>query len=350
MSENEVGRYWPRSELVVKETYVPRAKYPAIDAHNHLTNDCCTAWERPFEEYIEAMDAANVEAVVNLSGGWDDTLKHNIERLEGAYPGRFHTFCTLDWNGMGAPGWLETTLARLETAKSAGALGLKVYKELGLGWRDVDNKLFMASDSRISEVWQACGELGLPVLIHSADPRAFFRPITPENERWDELHKKPEWAFTPGGKPPRDFPEFEALIEALYSTIEAHPRTTFITAHVGCYPENLAFVSQMLDKLPNMYTDISARMAELGRAPYSARRFFLKHTDRILFGTDNSPKTEVYRLHWRFLETDDEYFSYSPREGIPPQGRWRVYGLYLPDDVLKKIYRDNWLRVVGKTD
>ena len=178
------------------------------------------------------------------------------------------------------------------------------------------------------------------MLIHTADPVAFFRPLDRFNERWDELHRRPDWHFYGP-----EFPSFEELIASLYRLIEAHPQTTFITAHVGCYPENLGFVSQMMDKYPNFYTDISARIAELGRAPYSARAWFIKYADRILFGTDQRPTIPMYQVHFRFLETADEYFDYAPGADIPPQGRWKIYGLYLPDEVLRKVYYENAARL-----
>ncbi|NLF01844.1 MAG: amidohydrolase family protein, partial [Anaerolineales bacterium] len=150
----------------------------------------------------------------------------------------------------------------------------------------------------------------------------------------------PEWSFYGP-----EFPSFEELIDSLFRTIAAHPRTNFITAHVGCYPENLGFVSRMLDAYPNFYTDISARIAELGRAPYTARDWFIRYADRILFGTDMTPRIEMFRIHFRFLETADEYFDYSDAP-IPPQGRWRIYGVDLPEDVLRKVYHDNAARLL----
>lgn len=199
----------------------------------------------------------------------------------------------------------------------------------------------MPDDERLAPLWDRAGELRIPVLIHVTDPVAFFRPLDRFNERWDELHRHPEWHFYGP-----EFPTFQTLIECLYNLIGSHPGTAFITAHVGCYPENLEFVSRMMDKYPNLYTDISARIAELGRAPYSAREWFIKYQDRILFGTDVSPTPDWYRIHFRFLETRDEYFDYSPQE-MPGQGRWRIYGVYLPDEVLEKVYHRNAERLIG---
>jgi len=261
--------------------------------------------------------------------------------LDLAYPGRFFTFCNVDWTGVGEPGWVAKATSQLRADVKAGARGLKIFKKLGLRARDGAGQLVMPDDPRIAGLWDQAADLGIPVLIHTADPVAFFRPLDRFNERWDELHRRPEWRFCGP-----EFPSFEHLIASLYRTVEAHPSTTFITAHVGCYPENLGYVSAMMDRLPNLYSDISARLAELGRAPYSARKWFLKHADRILFGTDIRPDIQMYQTHFRFLEAADEYFDYAPDAAIPPQGRWRIYGLLLPDDVLKKVYHDNAVRLL----
>jgi len=326
----------PRSELVVPEHAVPRAKYPAIDAHNHLPVDHPRMRGVDIAQMVREMDLLNLQAIVNLSGGTGETLRRNLDGLDRAYPGRFLTFCNVDWAGVGGPGWIEGAVAALRSDLAAGARGLKIFKDLGLGVRDTAGQLVMPDDPRLSAIWDTAGELGVPVLIHSADPVAFFRPLDRTNERWDELHRHPDWHFYGP-----EFPAFQDVIASLYRLIEAHPGTTFITAHVGCHPENLGFVSQMLDRHPNMYTDFSARIAELGRAPYSAREWFLRYADRIVFGTDTTPRIPMYQTHFRFLETKDEYFDYSPGAEIPPQGRWRIYGVYLPDEVLRKVYHDN---------
>lgn len=337
-----LSEYEPRSELVTEEHQVRRPRYPAIDAHNHLPLEAWEAEPGRIADVVEEMDSAGVQAVVNLSGGSGDVLQRTLDGLDRAYPGRFVTFCNVDWRGVGETGWAERATARLRQDIAAGAKGLKVFKELGLRYRDTDGGLVSPDDPRISDIWAQAGALGVPVLIHSADPVAFFRPLDRHNERWDELQRHPDWHFYGG-----DFPAFDELIAALYRTIEAHPETTFITAHVGCYPENLAFVSRMLERYPNMYTDFSARIAELGRAPYSARRWFLAHADRILYGTDITPSAAMYRNTYRFLETDDEYFDYAVGARIPPQGRWKIYGLYLPDDVLRRVYHDNAAALLG---
>jgi predicted TIM-barrel fold metal-dependent hydrolase len=265
-----------------------------------------------------------------------------LEKLDQAYPGRFLTYCNIDFTDLGKPGWTDARRKALEADIQAGARGLKIYKELGLIHRDQDKRLVAPDDPRLSDLWDVVGEAGLPVTIHSADPRAFFRPLDRFNERWDELHAFPNWLFYGS-----EFPTFEELIDSLYHLIESHPKTNFVTAHVGCYPENLGFVSQMMDRYPNFNTDISARIAELGRAPYSAREWFIKYADRILFGTDSGPSLETYQVHFRFLETADEHFIYSPHSPIGGgQGRWNIYGLSLPDEVLRKVYHDNAARLL----
>ena len=365
-----LDEYTPRSELVVAEHHVERARFRAIDAHNHLpVTDQRVASLVDWPRMVADLDAVNVESVVNLSGGWGETLRANLTQLDQAYPGRFYTFCNLDFRQALTPGWLDATLRQLRDDVAAGARGLKIFKRLGLAHRDPDGALIMPDDPRLFAIWELVGELDVPVLIHTADPTAFFRPLDGHNERWDELNAHPDWHFHGRG-----YPSFETLIGSLYRLIAAHPNTDFITAHVGCYAENLAFVGEMLDRYPNFYTDMSARIAELGRAPYTAREFFIRHPDRVLFGTDFRPRPNMYRVHWRFFETDDQYFPYDPQpeeetvagEGgipfensdglsvdftgqwspIPTQGRWRICGLFLPDEVLEKVYYRNAARLL----
>ncbi|MEA3408529.1 MAG: amidohydrolase family protein [Chloroflexota bacterium] len=349
-----VKDFMPRSQLVVPEHSVPRAKFRAIDAHNHLpmshlmkavdllpTGDDGEGLP-DLDQLVKEMYALNIRAIVNLSGGTGEILEQTLNCLDRAYEGRFITFCNVNWDGVGGANWIETATQQLEADVAAGARGLKVFKRLGLRVKDDTDALVMPDDPRIAPLWDKAAALEIPVLIHTADPVAFFRPVDRFNERWDELQRHPEWSFYGP-----EFPAFQELIASLYRLIEAHPETTFITAHVGCYPENLDFVSRMLEKHPNFYTDISARIAELGRAPYSTREWFIEYADRILFGTDERPSIPMYRTHFRFLETADEYFDYAPEADIPPQGRWKIYGVDLPDEVLKKVYHDNAARLLG---
>ncbi len=334
--------FQPRSELVVPETMVPRPRYAAIDAHNHLPVGTPRLPASDVAGVVAVMNQVGVEAIVNLSGETGEVLKRRLEAMDSRYPGRFYTFCNADWEGVGTAGWTERAVRQLQADVRAGARGLKIYKQLGLTYRDPDGRLVPPDDARIGDLWDAAGALHIPVLIHSADPVAFFRPLDRHNERWDELQRHPDWHFFGG-----DYPPYEELIASLYRTIEAHPKTRFITAHVGCYPENLGFVSAMMERYPNMSTDFSARIGELGRAPYSAREWFLRFQDRIVFGTDSTPEVDLYQTYYRFLETRDEYFNYSHRAPVPHQGRWHIYGLGLPDDVLEKVYRLNVRALLG---
>jgi predicted TIM-barrel fold metal-dependent hydrolase len=228
----------------------------------------------------------------------------------------------------------------LHAQKARGAHGLKIWKLFGLHVRDQHDRVVAVDDERLLPIWESAGELRLPVMIHVADPVAFFDPIDATNERWEELGNHPDWAFT---SPP--FPPFMRILNGLFNLVKRHPNTTFIGAHVGCYAENLGWVGQMLDACPNYFIDISARLGELGRQPYTARRFLIQYQDRILFGSDMGPDPREYRLYYRFLETEDEYFNYNTSE-IPAQGRWYVHGLHLPEEVLNRIYRGNAVKVL----
>jgi predicted TIM-barrel fold metal-dependent hydrolase len=195
-------------------------------------------------------------------------------------------------------------------------------------------------DPRLDVIWDAAGELCLPVVIHVADPVAFFDPVDETNERWEELGEHPDWAFT---SPP--FPPFRTIVDALARVVARHPGTTFVGAHVGCFAENLDWVGALLEACPNFHIDIAARLGELGRQPYSSRRFFLRFAERILFGLDLGPDLESYRIAYRFLETDDEYFNYTAGP-FSAQGRWFIHGIHLPDDVLEKVYAGNAERIL----
>jgi len=335
-----VEEYRPIPEVVAPVHEVHQPRFAVVDGHNHIPVTGPRAAGLDPAAIVATLDEAGVKTIVNLSGGWGDELRRSLATLDEAYPGRFCTFCNVHWGGAGAPGWAEAATKQLSADVAAGARGLKIFKRLGLQWRDCDDRLLMPDDPRIGGVFEQCAELNLPVLIHVADPTAFFKPNDRFNERYDVLKRRPEWHFYGS-----QYPTFMELIESLYRLIEAHPRTTFITAHVGCYPENLAFVSQMMDKYPNFNTDISARLAELGRVPYAAREWFIKYADRIVFGTDLTITPEMYRLHYRWLETADEYMPASVQSEDSVM-RWRVYGVHLPDEVLAQIYAGNFARLV----
>ncbi len=332
-------RFRPRPKLVTKTTLVNTPRFPVIDAHNHLAEPFGGGWDkRPVRELLEVLEEAQVELYVDLDGGWGEDILHaHLDHFKNAAPERFKIFGGVDWNQWPEHGdkFGEWAGARLHEQARRGAEGLKIWKPFGLHARDQHGALVAVDDARLDPLWAAAGELKLPVMIHVADPAAFFDPIDEHNERWEELGEHPDWAFT---SPP--CPPFLPIVNALASVVARHPNTTFIGAHVGCYAENLGWVGEVLDRCPNFYIDISARPGELGRQPYTARRFFLQHADRILFGIDSGPDLDSYRLYYRFLESDDEYFNYDVGE-VPQQGRWHVCGLYLPDDVLKKVYFEN---------
>jgi predicted TIM-barrel fold metal-dependent hydrolase len=336
--------YRPKPRLVVKETQVVHPRFPVIDAHNHLAEPFGGGWDkRPVSELLDRLDAANVRVYVDLDGGWgEDVLYQHLDTFKAAAPERFAIFGGVDWDAWATHGdqFGEWAAERLRIQAQRGAQGLKIWKPFGLHVRDQHNTLVSVDDPRLDPLWATAAELRLPVMVHVADPVAFFDPLDETNERWEELHAHPDWHF-----PSPPFPSFMSIMEGLGNLIARHPHTAFIGAHVGCYSENLAWVSALLDRCPNLYVDISARISELGRQPYSSRRFFLHYADRILFGTDAGPEPDYYRLVYRFLETDDEYFNYGLSE-IPAQGRWHIYGLYLPDDVLQKVYFQNAQRVI----
>jgi predicted TIM-barrel fold metal-dependent hydrolase len=334
----------PQSKLVTKTTLVDKPKFPVVDAHNHLTDPFGGGWDKkPLNQLLDLLDEACVTHYVDLDGGWgEEILYRHLDTFKAKAPERFQIFGGVDWSQWKEKGnrFPEWAAGRLKAQNEAGAQGLKIWKPFGLQVKDDKDQLVKVDDARLNPIWETAGELGLPVLIHIADPVAFFDPIDETNERWEELGEHPDWAFT---SPP--FPAFMEILNAFKNLVMTHRSTVFIGAHVGCYGENLAWVGGMLEDCPNYSIDISARLGELGRQPYSARNFFIKYQDRILFGSDMGPDLDAYRLSYRFLETDDEYFNYNTSE-VPAQGRWYVCGLYLPEDVLKKIYAENARRVL----
>jgi predicted TIM-barrel fold metal-dependent hydrolase len=339
----------PQPKLVTKTTLIQQPRFPIIDAHNHLGEPIAADWDqRPAQVIVDRLDEAHVRVYVDLDGGWGETiLQQHLDRFKAAAPERFLMFAGVEWSAWPTHGdrFGEWAAARLRQQVAWGAQGLKIWKPFGLQVRDQAGDLVTVDDPRLIPLWETAGELGLPVMVHVADPVAFFDPVGPTNERYEELHQHPDWQF-----PSPPFPSFISILTAFHHLVKRHPRTTFIGAHVGCYAENLGWVGQMLDSCPNYVVDISARIAELGRQPYSARRFFMQYADRILFGLDMGPQPEAYRLYYRFLETDDEYFNYG-LSAVPGQGRWHICGLHLPDDVLEKVYFRNAERVLfhGRT-
>jgi predicted TIM-barrel fold metal-dependent hydrolase len=343
----------PRQELRVPASRVDRPRFPVIDAHNHLGSAFGGGWAtRSARDLAAAMDASGVEGIVDLDGGWGDHLLAELDRLQRAMPGRVAVFAGLDYERWATDAdFGETEAARLREGVSAGARGLKVWKLLGLRARDPRGALIPVDDPRLDPLWAAAGELGVPITIHVADPIAFFRPLDATNERWEELRDHPDWHFWPT-RPPRrpdldGFPPFDELIDGLEAVVARHPATTFIGAHVGCAAEDLARVSTILERCPNFNVDIAARIAELGRQPYTTKAFIERWPDRVLFGTDMGPDAEWWSVYYRFLETADESFPYDAEdEDLPTQGRWRIHGLDLADDVLRRVYRENASRLI----
>jgi len=327
----------PQSMLHAPAHNIDRAKYYVIDVHNHINDAMRIEDHLPPERVIEVMDKTNVKTVVILTGMWGEKLQKVIDEMVKPYPGRFIVFTQIDWSKIDDPDFSGEMVRQLDDAVRRGARGLKVLKDLGLGVRDKSGKLIAVDDSRMDPVWEECGRLGIPVSIHVTDPEAFFHPIDNVNERYEELMGHPDWSFY-GPK----FPSKESILEARDRVIARHPRTTFVALHLANWPENLDYVSAELEKYPNMMVEFGAREAELGRQPRRAREFFLKYQDRIMFGTDNGMEEEMYRNHFRWLETADEYFDYW---GYPGQGRWKIYGMELPDTVLEKVYHLNAERV-----
>ncbi|MDB5306913.1 MAG: putative metal-dependent hydrolase of the TIM-barrel fold protein [Gemmataceae bacterium] len=333
-------RDWePKSMMVAKTTVVEKPLYPVVDVHNHLGGGKDRLRPEVVRRYLTEMDEAGVRTVVNLDGGWGDRLKETLAALDEAHPGRFLTFALVNFDGLDDPGWSAREAKRLEDGFKAGAKGLKFHKTLGLHVRHKDGTLLAVDDPKLDPVWAACATHNRPVVIHVADPAAFFTPLDRFNERWHELNSNPGWLFA-GEK----FPKRQDLLDQLLRVIARHPKTTFVNTHFGNNAEDLAAVADALDKYPNMYVDIDARISELGRQPYAARRFFLKYQDRIMFGTDTTPRRDAFRIYYRFLETDDEYFDCSASHHR--QGFWNIYGIYLPPEVLDKVYRKNAERVL----
>jgi len=322
----------PVSMLHVPVQQVDRAKFYVIDVHNHVNDAARIDEHMPPERVVEVMNNTNVKTIVILTGMWGDKLQQVIDEMVKPYPGRFMVFTQLDYSKIDDPNFGKEMVALLRDSVSRGARGLKFLKDLGLGVRDKSGKLIAIDDPRLDPVWEECGRLKIPVFIHTGDPEAFFLPIDATNERYEELIEHPDWSFYG-----RDFPGLQSLLEARNRVFAKHSNTRFVSLHMG-WPENLDWVDAMLDHYPNVMVEFGAREAELGRQPRRTRELFLKHSDRVMFGTDNEVTEAMYRNNFRWLETSDEYFDYW---GSPGQGRFTISGLGLPDDVLEKIYHQN---------
>jgi hypothetical protein len=326
-----LSEFQPRSSLKAPIHIVERPRFPVIDYHNHL--DSVDAGD-----LLRIMDACDIELLVNITMQTGDAGLQQMDRLRHAAPGRFRTIGWMDWCGVERSDFAAVSCDRLEQMAEHGACGIKFWKDLGLSIRDGSGALLKIDDERLAPIFAKAAELGMPVMFHTADPDAFFAPIDPYNERYEELAAHPEWSFYGAPVSKRE------LLEQRNRVIARHPETTFVGAHLAECGEDLVYLAELLDTYPNLQIDISARTPELGRQPYRARELLLRYADRILFGTDLLPDFDMYRLYYRFLETADEYFEYPSHASR--QGRWNIYGLYLPDDVLRKVYRDNALRLL----
>ena len=345
-----LDQFRPRSMLKVHRTEITGAKFPVINVHSHFGFRLKGSSER-LDEFVQLMNRHNIAMCISLDARLGATLDEHKKYLWTKYADRFAIFVHLDWQGDGEadkpetwachrPDFARRVTLELAEAKKAGACGLKLFKRFGLNYRNPDGSLIKIDDPRWDPIWKACGELDFPIIMHTADPAAFFLPIDKTNERWEELHRHPDWSFPPDKFPPRD-----ELLAARNRVMARHPKTNFIGAHGANNSEDLATVSKWLDTYPNLYVEFASRIGELCRQPYTARKFLIKHADRVLYGTDGPWPEARVKQYWRFFETLDENFPYSEKE-FPPQGFWNIYGVGLPDDVLKKIYHENVLKLI----
>ena len=324
--------YRPRSTVVAEAHLVPKAKFPVVDVHTHGTSNAAA-----FAQRIPEMDALNLRVLVDLSGGYEPAqIKQKVDAINASpYKDRFRVFANVNWEGAGGPGWKEKALADLRESVKNGAIGLKVFKELGLRNKKADGSRLAVDDPDLDPVWDLAGELNIPVIIHTAEPEEFFSPVDNHNERWLELN-----IFTSRQSPPTIYPTFEQLMTERDHMFAKHPKTRFIGAHFAWYGNDLQRAAKLLDTLPNVTLEVAAVLYEFGRQPYASAQFFTKYQDRIMFGKDTY-ETSEYPYYWRVFETHDEYFDYY--RGY--HAFWKLYGMGLPDVVLKKLYYQNALRV-----
>lgn len=328
--------YDPPSTLVVPEHPTPNAKFPFIDVHSHHWRMA----EQDLDKLMLEMDSLNMGIIVNLSGRGGPRLKAMFDNVNPKYSDRVVIFTNIEIRGIEASDWLENTLKQLEYDVSIGAKGLKIYKSQGMTHNDADGNRIKINDPRLDPIWAKCGELGIPVLIHSADPKQFWQPHDENNERWLELKLRPRRKRSEDDPAP-----WETIIAEQHDMFKKHPNTTFINAHMGWYANDLAKLGELLEEMPNMYVEIGAVIAELGRQPRMANWFFEKYQDRVLFGKDSYNPGE-YHTYFRVLESADEYFPYYKRY----HAFWRMYGLNLPDHILKKLYYKNALKIIPGLD
>jgi len=328
--------YEPKSSLVTQETKVERSKFQFIDIHSHHNN--------PAPDYVDKlireMNSINMRVMVNLSGGTGERLKQTVAAMKGRYPDRFIVFANVDTRDLDEPGFGKRAAARLEQDVKNGAQGLKIFKNYGMDLKYKDGRRVKVDEPEFDPIWAKCGELGIPVLIHTAEPSVFFDPIDRFNERWLELNQFPGRA-----RPPEKYPTFETLMTERNNLFAKHPKTNFIAAHLGYHGNDLERLGKLFDTYPNVYVDNAAVLAELGRQPYAARDFHIKYQDRVVFGKDIY-NIEEYKMYFRVMETRDEYIEYYRKR----HAFWRIYGFDLPDEVLKKVYYKNALRLIPGMD
>ncbi|MBL8232663.1 MAG: amidohydrolase family protein [Bryobacterales bacterium] len=327
-----IEEYEPKSLLVVPERKVTRAKYPFVDIHNHQNS----AGGDRLDQLVREMDEINMAVMVNLSGRYGDALKENVARQKTKYKDRFVIFANIDFTDVDAPDYPQRAAARLEQDIKNGAQGLKIFKNFGMDIKDKAGNRIKTDDPRYDQVFQMCAKYKIPVLIHTGEPKGLFLPFDKSNERWLELAMRPRHL-----RLIEMFPSFDELMAEQHRLFARHPKTNFIAAHLGWYGFDLARLGALMDKMPNMYTEIGAVVEELGRQPRAAKQFFIKYQDRIFFGKDTYRKAE-YGTYFRTLETADEYFDHDRKY----HGIWKMYGLDLPDDVLRKVYYKNALKLV----
>jgi predicted TIM-barrel fold metal-dependent hydrolase len=328
--------YDPKSTLVVPEHPKTRAKFPFIDVHNHQTR-MLGDW---VSKLVAEMDKLNMQVMVNLSGGYGERLKQTVEGMKRQYPDRFVVFANINFTGIDDADYPGKAAKQLEEDIANGAQGLKIFKDFGMDRKDTKGNRIPVDDPRFDKVFQVCAKHNIPVLIHTAEPQPFFQPLDKNNERWLELTQ-----FPSRYRPPDRYPSWDTLMNEQMALFARHPKTKFINAHLGWLGCDLAELGRRLDKLPNMYTEMGAVLYELGRQPRAAKAFLTKYQDRVMMGKDIWEPSE-YHSYFRVLETADEYFPYYRKR----HAFWRMYGLDLPDDILKKIYYQNALKVIPGLD
>lgn len=338
--------YTPVSELVVEQHIISKPKFPIFDIHAHFGSLVMgDGYESMYDtaEVVSRLKDLGIKKIINLDGWWGSQLDRMLAKIH-PFEDFIQTFGCIDPSRLDEPGFEDYVRQTLKDSVQKGIKGLKFWKNISLALKDKKGKYIPIDDDRLKVIWQTAAELKLPVLIHIADPVAFFKPIDEFNERYEELGAHPDWSFYGP-----QYYSFDELMKMQENLIAGNPDTTFIVAHLGSYSENIGAVSKWLDKYSNMYVDIAARISELGRQPYSSKRFFERYQDRILFGVDFTPVVrgfEFYPPCYRFLETMDEYFNYSPLT-IPDQGRWKIYGIGLEDSILEKVYYKNAEKLLG---